>query len=316
MSLISAAFGAFLLLQDPGARDPGADAATQLEDIEVIARRLEQQATSFVEQASSPPSGTRPARWNREICISVTGMRVDMAQYMIDRVAQTAVDAGVDVQGPGCQPNVVIFATDNGQALATELVSGSRRAFRPFVFGGRTYNRQELARFQASQAPVRWWHVNLMVEPESGMIVQNVIGDEVCMQMNGVGCIAGLDVRDMSRMRSNVRFDLAWVIIILDMSKMEGVQFGALSDYVAMVSLTQVDPYATLPDTESILNLFNQGPGGEHLSSWDRQYLSSLYSTTTNRASASSQASSVSYRLARNMAVESRAGDEVTENPE
>lgn len=285
---IALSVAAAMMAQDPPARPaPSTDPATRLSDVEVVGQRTEQQARAFVEEVSSPPNGTRPARWNTGICPSVTGMRADMAQYMIDRIARTALDAGAEIEGPGCEPNVIILATDNGRQLAADLVSGARRGFRPSPYGGASLNRAALVDFQATTAPVRWWHVNQMIEPNSGTVIVNQPGDDP----------QTIEVHDASRMRSNVRYDLAWVIIILDMSRMEGVQFGALSDYVAMVTLTQVDPNLDVSGTDSILNLFDGGYDNAGLSSWDRDFLSAMYSIPDNRATARQQTRMLTYNL-------------------
>lgn len=78
--------------------------AAQLQDIVVEGRRLEEAARAFTEAVGEPPRGTRLARWNAPVCISVTNMRAEYGQFLIDRIAANALDAGVDVQGPGASP--------------------------------------------------------------------------------------------------------------------------------------------------------------------------------------------------------------------
>lgn len=268
-------------------QDPQEPAATYVDDLIVDGRNISQAARAFVEVVAEPPPGTRAARWNRSLCISVTGMRRDFAQYLIDRMSVVALDAGAEVDGPGCQPNVIIQATGDGRALAAELVEGAGLAFQPSI-NGTNLGRDALNDFLTSDRAVRWWHVSFPVEPDSGQIAIALKGQAP----------PTVTVRDASRLRSNIRYDLGYVVIVLDMSRTEGVPFGALADYVAMTALTQVDPMGDFRGEDTILNLFQPGIEVGALTQWDLDYLAALYTAPTNRASAAQQARDIAQRLA------------------
>ena len=51
--------------------------------------------------------------------------------------------------------------------------------------------------------------------------------------------------------------DLASVIIIVDLSRMEGLSLGQIADYIAMAALTNVDTNSSFGDLPSILALFS-----------------------------------------------------------
>ena len=294
MSMIAAMLAAFALSQaapepEQAAAPPQEDAqATQLDDILVEGQRLEQAARAFIEEVGEPPRGTRPARWNRNLCISVSNLRADLAQFMIDRIAMAALDAGADVDGPGCRPNVIILGTDNGPQMATELVRGARLGFRP-TSGSTNLGAQALERFQTSDAAVRWWHVTLPTLADTGEVVIREPNEP-----------RTVTVRDGSRMRSNIRYDLGWVVIVVDMSRTNGVSFGALSDYVAMVTLAQVDPTVAAPPRSSILTLFSDPEGTSSLTDWDKDYLRALYEVPPNRANSHQQESMMARNMIRN----------------
>jgi hypothetical protein len=70
-------------------------------------------------------------------------------------------------------------------------------------------------------------------------------------------------------------------LIIVDARQAQGLQFQALSDYVAMVSLAQLDPNGEATGIPSILNLFAEHQAGgtppAAMTEWDEAYLDGLY---------------------------------------
>lgn len=276
--------------------------STELAEVLVEGRRIEAAARAFIEEIGAPPPGTRPGRWNGDICISVTGMQRDFAQYLIDRIAIAALEAGIEVGGPGCRPNVVIMATDDGPALASQLVDDVGLAFRPSV-SGTNLGRQALNHFRTADVPVRWWHVTMPIEPDSGQVATALRGQEP----------PGITVRDVSRLRSNIRYDIAWAIIIVDMSQTGGVSFGALADYVAMAALTQLDPFSDMSGEDTIVNLFRPGADVTGLTPSDKDYLAALYSSQTNRATERMQVNDIVKRLTRARIDSQTAGTTVDE---
>lgn len=252
--------------------------AGQLDDVLVDGRRLEDAARAFIEEVGAPPPGTRPGRWNSEICVSVTGMQPRFAQLMIDQIARRALDVGVDVEAPGCRPNVIILATDDGRALASSLVEDAGLGFQP-AHSSTNLTRSALRRFRTSRAPVRWWHVTIPVLVATG---------EPAIAFKGQPAPT-VTVRDASRLRSNIRYDIGWVVIVIDMSRTGNASFGALSDYVAFATLTQLDATADTSRDDTILNLFEENRQVTGLTDWDRDYLSALYTSRTDRATVGQQ---------------------------
>ena len=270
------------------------DDVTTIEDVIVDRRRLEEMARSYVEEVSEPPRGARLARWNRPLCVSVSNMQPELAQFVIDRIAVNALDAGADVGGPGCNPNVIILATSDGPGMARRLVREFRLGFRPAV-GDTNLSRAALGDFQNSGKPVRWWNVAIPVEVSSGEIAARMYGD--LLYPDGGPIPVAVRVRDGSRLRSNVRYDMAWTVIIIDMNRTGGAPLGVLADYVSMVSLAQIDPNADLSDQQTVMNLFEGDATVRGLSSWDRDYLAALYSAPTDRNNPGSQEAAVARSL-------------------
>lgn len=271
--MVGALLAAMLMAAPPQDTPTAELSVTDLEEIVVEGRRLEEAARVFVDEIGEPPPGARPGRWNTPICLSVWGMQRRYAEYMIDRISVAALEAGAEVEGPGCRPNVFIMATDNGRQLAASLVEQFQIGFRP-TNGGTNLGRRALENFRTSDAPVRWWHVTFPVDPESG--------DEAMARPGQDAPVTR--VRDVSRLRSNVRYDIVWGLVIIDVSRVGDASLEALADYAALAALTQLNPDANLTHADSIANLFQPGNTVDSLTSWDRDYLKALYESRTDRA--------------------------------
>jgi len=173
----------------------------------------------------------------------------------------------------------MVVAASDAPALARALVRDDPNGFRP-ARGSTDRGSAALDRFQSTDAPVRWWHVSLPVSVDTGDVAIHMDGEEA----------QTIAVRDASRLRANIRDDLARVIVIVDVTKVGTIGFGALSDYVAMIALAQVEPDADTSGYDTVLNLFAAGSDrSTGLTQWDKDYLISLYSARRDRARATQQ---------------------------
>jgi hypothetical protein len=279
--------------QDQAVQDQG----TQLPEVVVEARRLDievvrEEATRFVEEVADPPRGGQIARWNSRVCVGLANMRDPFGQLIVDRIASHALDLGVDVGEPGCRPNVMIVATSDGRATADHLVESAGRSFRP-TDGGSNPSRARLEAFRTSDAPVRWWPIALPVDRETGDLAMRPRGGMGRGDGGGVPDAPVININAGSRLTSDIRYDLQGVIIVVDMTRTGAVSLAGLADYVAMVTLAQIDPDADLAGTDTILNVFNDADQSQSLSEWDRSYLRAVYSGQANRASASQRENEV-----------------------
>lgn len=286
MSLI-AMLAAAALMQDAPPAAPQEPPPVALEDVVVEARRLEELTREFVDEVSAPASRRGLARWRRAVCIGVSGIRQDIAQALADHVSRVALEYGLRPGDPGCTANVLIVFAEDGRALADEMVERRRRVFRLGV-GGLDRGNVALADFRESDRPVRWWHVSVPVNAETGDIAIRMPGDERSPAVRGEGRVnRGRLVRD----------ELNKVIIVVDGEQVAGVGLPQLGDYLSMVALAQVDPEGDTDGFSTILNLFDDPDGSPGLTGWDRAYLDGLYSNWPWRVRASDQ----TYQVLRNL---------------
>lgn len=246
---------------------PSSSEAVRLDDVEVTGRRLEDMIDDFVGDVAAPVRGRGIARWNRSICVGAVNFRTDMAQYITDRVSTVAEDMGLTAGGPGCTPNIMVIGTDDGKALAQAMVKRNRRTFRPSP-SGTDLGNNALETFTTSDAPIRWWQVSVPVDSHTGDIAIRLPGYEA-PQINTFAA---------SRLTTQVVDSLARSIVIVDITKLDGLNSLQLSDYVAMVSLAQIDAEADTSGFQSILNVPSDPLQAQSLTDWDLGYLGGLYS--------------------------------------
>lgn len=241
------------------------------DDIVVVGERLQEMVRTFVGEVAVAPSAERQmARWDRRICPLVAGLPARQMQYVADRIAQRAHQVDIDTDGPGCRANILIFVTPDANRLATGIVDEYRTLVGYYSTNGlSTLGRGPLEDFTDSTAPVRWWHVNQTVSAD-GL----ELGGDNGTQVNRGG-------PPPSRLRRPTRQDFLRVLIIVDARQAEGVQLQALADYLAMVSLAQLDPKGQTVGTPTILNLFADRdaarPVPTGMTQWDEAYLDGLY---------------------------------------
>lgn len=279
--LVAALAAAFLATapQEPqeGVADPGPVA---LEDVTVTGRTLDRMIGDFVGQVAEPNRGRGLARWEHDVCIGVANFRGETAQYLVDRISTVAQDLGIRAGAPGCTPNILVVATADGDDLATRLIAERPRAFR---LGGTGMDRggDALREFESDGRPVRWWQSAMPTNARTGARAVRLPGD---CSGNCTGDESVLhyapktDVFAASRLSTEVVNNLFRAIVIVDVGKLPEVTALQLADYIAMVSLAQIDPDAATGSYASILNVMDDPTVTDSLTTWDQAYLQGLYS--------------------------------------
>jgi hypothetical protein len=259
--------------------EPQPAPAADVENITVTGQRpalIRRQMMDFVVEIGDPVGGSFGrgfARWREKVCVGVHNLTdANASQYIADRISSIAIEVGLRPGEPGCEPNLnVIFSTD-GRAMATQLAEQSPDTFRPYGGeGGTTQGRTALEDFKASEAPVRWWQVTMVVD-ELGYAAIDITKGAYSAPVTRSG--------GPSFIKTATSDDIWASYVIVDATKLSGAQLPQLADYLAMVSLAQIDPKA-VPSSDSILNLFNAASPAGGLTDMDRTYLHALYDIDT-----------------------------------
>ncbi len=264
-AVIMAALIAIVLVKPAHAQqsaEPPTEEEPSTEIVVVTAPALDDMVRSFVGEISVAGQVGQLGRWDRSICPGVAGMRTRYAQALIDRIALIAHQVGLEVGEPGCRPNAMIFVTEDSDALAADIVRHHGTLVSRRNRAGNTRGREALEAFAETPRAVRWWHVSRSVTSDGFQVRQ---GEQTT-------------VRSIGRLGRGTREDFDRVLVIIDARRIDGIRFGSVADYVAMVVLAQLDPDADTVNYTTILNLF----GGETnrpttITAWDLAYLEGLY---------------------------------------
>lgn len=262
------------------------------DEIIVHGQRLQEAITNFVDQVSVLPrrSENQLAAWdqNQTLCPGIAGLHTRYAEFVIDRMAQRALDVGVDFGEPGCRANILIIVSLDPGSVAQDLVEHHPLAMGA-VYDDRALHKPQSQRalqaFEHSTAPVRWWHVTHTVGSNGQVMV--------------VGSTNA--TTDASRLHRTTaqRFGVAFVIV--DARRLPDIDsdFGALADYLAMVVLAPIDPAANTSRNNTILNLFDHSRSDEPhtLTEWDLAYLRGTYAATANARNAQQQRSEIAQAM-------------------
>jgi len=269
--------------------------AVDLEDIIVEGRQLEGIAAQFVGEVAQPVRHRGLARWRDGVCIGVANLQPDMAQQMVDRISTIVEDVGLEPGGPGCSPNILVIATVDANQFTPQFVAQRPRLFR--VGGsGMDQGTAALDRFRTTERPVRWWTVSIKTDDDTGRAAVRLPGT---LNGNGTGEFSVMqyapvvNVRAASRLTTSYVDDAKRSFVIVDVDKVQNVSLDQLADYVAMVSLAQIDADADTSAYATILNVFDDPAQTAGLTNWDRAYLVGLYDTERRRLNRTSQRTEV-----------------------
>ena len=266
------------------------DSSQVIDEVIVRGRRLSEidddlrlHINAFLDEVALPMRGRGYARWDREVCVGVHNLEQTAAQYVVDRISSLALEVGLEPGEPGCRPQVnVIFATNAGEVSA-QLVEREPRLFRLAAgFLDTDLGLGALDEFVKSDKPVRWWHVSLPVDARTGNAALEL--PQTRGNCGAPRCPPMVSVAGPSRLHSGIVDEFQYVIIVVDGSKLAGkTTWQQLADYLAVVSLAQIDPETDPAAFDSILNLFSNPAAYSGLTDWDRSYVRALYAFDQER---------------------------------
>ncbi|RZJ44400.1 MAG: hypothetical protein EON87_10030 [Brevundimonas sp.] len=298
-------FGAALAAtpaQDPVAA-PSVEAQQEepirLEDVIANRRSLRDATEEFVGEVAAPVPRRGYARWHNGVCVGVVNLSPEVSRFMVDRISDRAREVGLTAGEPGCHPSILVVATQDATPFTAEFVAMRPRLFR---VGGSGMDRGRAAfqRFLETDRPVRWWSVSQPTDSDTGQAAVRIPGQCQGSCMTPQQMAPNTTVRGTSRIASQYRQDLKRTFVIIDVDRLNGASLEQLTDYVAMVSLAQIDPDADTSRFDTILNLF-EAPSAMSagLTGWDNAYLEGLYDAEWYRINQDSQVRAIANTIGR-----------------
>jgi hypothetical protein len=247
---------------------PVQEDATALPDVTVAGvRPTVRQTRRFVDDVvTTPTHALTVARWLTPICIAAVNLGPEAATAVTGRIEARAREVGIEVQPPGCSPNITILATSDGRFTATELVAANHDRFMA-SYGPTQGDENDLRRFAEAETAVRWWTISALIDEETHRILVPIWGAPA----------ATVDAPGEVYFGQNRRDAILTSLVILDLSKTDGVSDAVLGDYLAMAVLTPLDQEVRAGRYPTILNLWDGGATATGLTAWDRAYLTALY---------------------------------------
>lgn len=269
----------------------------RLEDLVVTGRHRDEIIRDFVENVADPVAGRPLARWRSEVCVSVINMESQSAHFIVERISHVAREVGLRSGGPRCKPNLVLVASANPAGEAQGLVQRYRRLLKPNMTGA-SQGRAELARFQESDAPIRWWHIN-QVTDQNGRRAFRAPGDTP-FDKSSLHEAAYVSVMP-SRLWSSYSEDINYAVAIFNPRELEHLTALQLADYLSLVTLAQISPTASTANYDSILNVTdaNYVTEADQLTQWDWAYLKGLYSATRTQSNLSASRVEIASSISR-----------------
>ncbi|MEZ5957979.1 MAG: hypothetical protein R3C27_12295 [Hyphomonadaceae bacterium] len=293
-------------------------------DIVVHGDRLDEIASQFTTEVAAPSMREdQLARWDERVCVGIVGLAPEQGQGIVDRISTRAAEVGLRVGAPGCRANIMLIFTTDPEVVARNIVDERRDLLGYYAHDAlSTGGREGLEAFVTTPRPIRWWQVARNVTAD-GQVLDNpyttpsASGREAAAANAaaaageppvGIGAFDGIQaVRSTgSRTRRATRQDLSYILIIVDARQVSDFPFSAWTDYVAMVSLAQINPDAEPSAAPSILNLFSSDventPMG--MTAWDEAYLRGLYRATREATNARAQQREISRTIVTTVAAD------------
>jgi hypothetical protein len=193
----------------------------------------------------------------------------DQGEFILARLSQIGRTAGVPLAPEKCRPNLYVIMTSDPGAMLRKW-----RVHDPMLFRVQQSGAGALKRFLDKPRPIRVWYNPIFEGARGNFIEYETMGGHdvpVSHAYNGG-----------SRLEYQQVVTISSAVVVTDRTRLGKVNFGVLSDYIALVGLAQIDLDKDLGDAPTILRLFRDPNAGSPpgMTKWDQSLLHSLYSTS------------------------------------
>jgi hypothetical protein len=270
-------FGAFVSLLAASVPAPAADipVVTVTAPRPPTARELAGLSVpNFVRNHSTPSRVIgQLTRWEKPVCPRTLGLDDAMDSFVTARVLAVAAAVGAPhAESPNCKPNVfILFALEPQRVVQTMLKSDSK------LLG--FHYPTETTRFTVFNHPIQGWYVTATGDSMGAELIDDpdAFDNEVDFGGGSTG----------SRLQTHISALIGFATIIVDFHKVKGMTIGPISDYLAVLTLTQAHLSDGCSQLPSIMDLMAAGCQGnakpDQVTAGDLAYLRALYSLDLQR---------------------------------
>ena len=233
---------------------PASTVAPPVEQIIVTAQKLSTEIKGFVgSYATRSLAGTGViTRWKKGISAQrLPVFPIGRDDFVTSRIRKIAVMAGAPVAALPCKPNIhVYFASKPQELLDAIRENGGARVL--------TATPSKAKQIAIMNSPIQAWYATGTRDEHNGLLTFDNNDD------NGWnGCICdigpppgpGVRVLDPNGTRAGLRSELVHVLVIADVNQTKVFRFTAVSDYIAMLALTEMRTSGVCKQLPSITNL-------------------------------------------------------------
>ncbi|HEY3786379.1 MAG TPA: hypothetical protein VGL55_13945 [Steroidobacteraceae bacterium] len=222
-------------------------------------------------------------RWRDRLCPVARGLSPAFNEFIAARILAIAASVGAPHETEEhCKPNALIFFTTEPQRQIAELVKWDPQAL------GFRYPRQTRGSLSATQ-PIQGWYVTA-TEADNGAIQVdlanplNVSADPPAAIGMGSGTLNSPTPPGAgTRLTTGRNSLLVHVAVVADTRALNGRTIGSVSDYLAMLVLSQANLQGLCSPLPSILDLMSSECGDRNkpdaVTAGDLAFLRALYST-------------------------------------
>jgi hypothetical protein len=289
--------GAAMLLTAAAMAQPAS-----LESVTVSGTKSRAVLQTFVQNFAAPAriSG-KLVRWQDGVCPLTVGLKPQFTRFVSWHVKDVAHQVGAPVDSrAGCKPNIEIVFTTTPQALLDNV-----RHKRPTLLGYHDNGRQAEALAKVT-APIQAWYTTQTRDLRGKSVL-----DSARLQGDGETPATAGDISSLiwssaavagSRLGDGKSSAFYHVIVVADPGRLKDYEIGSLADYIALLSLTQMNTLDACQPLPSIVNLLASGcdHAAAQLTANDIGFLRGLYrmSPDINR---NSQEDEVIFRMQRDL---------------
>ena len=232
----------------------------------------------FVRSTVAPSMITgKLARWDAPICPLIIGLKPEESLAVRERINKDAKSVGAPVSAnPSCKPNIVVAFALVPQELMTKIAARWILARSVLVDIDGPMHARKVSKIYA---PIQAWY---------GTSIKDVHGlsgasDSPLQDVDPFCKMAQCYTPEASTLNNGIRSVFYSAFAVVDLGKADGRKTIAIADYVAMLTLSQTDAFATCRQMPSITNLLmpdcDASLKTEGLSDADLAFLRGVYKT-------------------------------------
>jgi len=290
------------------------------ENVTVTGTKSREVLQDFVRSMAVPTHTIdKLARWSDGICPIAAGLPRGFAKFIDRRLREVAAQVGAPVnEKPSCRPNIEVAFTAAPQALMDRI------KIKNAILLGYHDNQKQLDELARVTHPVQAWYTTATQDLRGNSQVDGGRTSGTGMEIVYL-CNPGMP--DMictmhlprahpanvtgTRLGDGQRSALYHVFIVVDPTQLKEYGMGSLSDYIAMLALTQVSSLDACQQLPSIVNMLAKDcdKKSDTLTENDTAYLHGLYKMGAGRA-LRTQRDEIAYQMEQDLTAPGTSGSD------